>query len=193
MLGQKRVLLVCERDSPLLVAGFCSFALLGHEAREEAQHEPQMVVGLAVQPLDLQAMAPVSRPHGDDVLAEHVAVRLHVEGFQARRLGCTQTDEQAQPFATQLVDRLGECGAFREERSRIDPIGLVGAAGHLGRTPGISAPPVQKAQALSHVLAVFAERSAGELATRSLLGHRCDIRLNVQQLGGDGETHFGPC
>lgn len=146
-----------------------------------------------MQPLDLKAMAPVSRPHGNDVLAEHVAVRLHVEGFQARRLGCTQTDEQAQPFATQLVDRLGECGAFREERSRIDPIGLVGAAGHLGRTPGISAPPVQKAQALSHVLAVFAERSAGKLATRSLLGHRCDIRLNVQQLGSNGETHFGPC
>ncbi len=37
-----------------------------------------------MQPLDLKAMAPVGRPHGNDVLAEHVAVRLHVEGFSRR-------------------------------------------------------------------------------------------------------------
>ena len=68
-------------------------ALLGHETREKAQHKPQMVVGLAVQPLDLKAVAAVGSPYGDDVLAEHVAVGFHVEGFQARRLGRTQTDE----------------------------------------------------------------------------------------------------
>lgn len=38
-----------------------------------------MVIRLAVQSLNLKAMAAIGLAHGDDVLTEHMAVGLHVE------------------------------------------------------------------------------------------------------------------
>lgn len=39
MLGQERVLLVSECSALLHIAGLDGLALLGHQAREKAQHE----------------------------------------------------------------------------------------------------------------------------------------------------------
>ena len=79
MLRQESVPFAGQRGSSLTFAGIQGLAFLGNQAREEAEHEPQMVVGLPMQSFDLKAVTTVDLAHSNNVLAEHVSVRLHVE------------------------------------------------------------------------------------------------------------------
>ena len=83
VLGEEGLLLVGQSCGPIAIARFQGRALGGDQVGDEAQHEPQMVVGLGVKALHLQAVALVGGPHGQGVAAEQVAVGLHIEGFQA--------------------------------------------------------------------------------------------------------------
>ena len=108
-----------------------------------------------------------------------MAVRLHVERLQARRLGGTGTGEQTQPFPAQSTHSFDEDGACEQlllpDRPRI--------ASKLDRDgrPGRRAPTGHGGKARGHKGILGSERSIGKLIRRHLSRHFGRIRLDVQK------------
>ena len=121
-----------------------------------------MVIGLRIQPLDLQPVATVPLAHFQRARAEQLAVRIAVERLPAGRIGRSGAHEQPQPLAPKRRHALVE-------------------ARFVSR--GGDAPSVHQRHALAHIGIVHAERRVLERPLRHLVGDDLGIRLAVQQLG----------
>ena len=97
-------LILLQRACRFLVAGFNRLRLAAGKHRQEAEHETDMVVGLAVLLLELQPMGAKCRPHLPRGIREQAVVLIEVVGFPRRGQRTRRPHKAPKPGRLQIVD-----------------------------------------------------------------------------------------